>query len=105
MQNKYLVRGAKKRHNRISVILVIIVVLLLAVVIAVGKHNIKVKMADNIKRKQALQTQIDEEKARTSEIEEYAKYIQTKKYVEEVAKEKLGLVKDDEILFQSENEK
>ena len=29
-------------------------------------------------------------------------YVQTKQYVEKVAKEKLGLVKKDEILFKAE---
>lgn len=37
--------------------------------------------------------------ARTQEIEEYRKYTQTKKYVEEVAKDKLGLVKEGEIIY------
>ena len=35
-------------------------------------------------------------------IEEYRKYTQTQKYVEEVAKEKLGLVNENEIIFKSE---
>ena len=35
------------------------------------------------------------------EIEEFRKYTETKKYVEEVAKERLGLVYEDEILFKA----
>ena len=50
-------------------------------------------------REKALQEQIDAENARTQEIEEYRKYTQTKKYVEEVAKDKLGLVKEGEIIY------
>ena len=37
-----------------------------------------------------------------NELEEYEKYTKTAKYVEEVAKEKLGLVYEDEIIFQAE---
>ena len=37
-----------------------------------------------------------------SQLEEYRVYVQTKQYVEKVAKEKLGLVKIDEILFKAE---
>ena len=37
-----------------------------------------------------------------SELEEYEKYTQTQKYVEDVAKEKLGLVYEDEIVFKEE---
>ena len=53
-------------------------------------------------REKALQEQIDAENARTEEIEEYRKYTQTKKYVEEVAKDKLGLVNEGEIIYKPE---
>ena len=36
---------------------------------------------------------------RIDELNEYNKYIQTKKFVEEVAKDKFGLVYPDEIIF------
>ena len=40
-----------------------------------------------------------EEEARAAQLEEYRIYVQTKQYVEKVAKEKLGLVNKDEILL------
>ena len=36
-------------------------------------------------------------------IQEYGKEVQTKGYIENVAREKLGLVYEDEILFKQEN--
>ena len=42
------------------------------------------------------------DRKKAEEIEELKKYVQTKKYVEEVAKERLGLVYEDEILFKAE---
>jgi len=51
----------------------------------------------------SLSAQIDAETARSEEIEEYRKYTQTKAYVEEVAKDKLGLVYEGEILFKEDN--
>ena len=50
-----------------------------------------------------LSEQIAAEEERSSEIEEYRKYTQTKKFAEEYAKEKLGLVYKDEILFKQED--
>lgn len=47
--------------------------------------------------------EIEAEQARTKEIEEYEKYTQTKKYVEEIAKSKLGLVYEGEIIFKDKN--
>lgn len=41
----------------------------------------------------------EKELARKEQLKEYQIYVQTKEYVEKVAKEKLGLVKKDEILF------
>ena len=43
------------------------------------------------------------EQTRAEQIEEFGKYTQTKAYVEEVAKDKLGLVYEGEILFQEDN--
>ena len=49
-----------------------------------------------------LQAQLEEEKERAEELEEYRIYVKTKQYAEEVAKEKLGLVNPDEILLKPE---
>ncbi len=42
---------------------------------------------------------MDEEKQRAARLEEQRVYVQTKQYIEKVAKEKLGLVNPDEILL------
>ena len=50
-----------------------------------------------------LDSQIEAEERRTLEIQEFAKEVQTKGYIENIAREKLGLVYEDEILFKQEN--
>ena len=50
----------------------------------------------------ALEKSIESEKERTKEIEAEKEYMKTDEYVEEAAREKLGLVKDNEIVFQEE---
>ena len=52
----------------------------------------------------ALDMQIEAEKKRTEEIEEFRKYTKTKKYIEDVAREKLGLVYEDEIIIQTDED-
>ena len=37
--------------------------------------------------------------SRTEELNEYKKYVQTKKFAEEIAKDKFGLIYPDEIIF------
>ncbi|MBR6238210.1 MAG: septum formation initiator family protein [Lachnospiraceae bacterium] len=102
MKNKYLLRSSKKRQNKVSVILITIVLVMLVIVVSVGKHNISKRQAEYDKREARLLEQIEEENKRAEEIAEYEKYTKTKKYAEEVAKEKLGLVKEDEIIFKEE---
>jgi len=80
-----------------------IVVLMLVVVVTVRSNDLKQKQAFYAEKEAVLEQQIEEEKARSEEIEEYRKYTQTKKYVEEVAKDKLGLVYDGEIIFKEED--
>ncbi len=92
----------KKRQNRLGMFLVLMVVLMLLVVVSVKSVELRQKLEAYQTEEKALQEQIDAENARTQEIEEYRKYTQTKKYVEEVAKEKLGLVNEGEIIYKPE---
>ena len=92
----------KKRQNRLGMFLVTIVVLMLLVVVSINSVGLRQKKESYLEREQALQEQIDAEEERTEQIEEYRKYTQTKKYVEEVAKDKLGLVNPGEIIYKPE---
>lgn len=47
-----------------------------------------------------LNQEIEKEKERSSEVEEYQEYVQSDEYVKDVAREKLGLVDPDEIVFE-----
>lgn len=100
MSRSIIVR--KKRQNGFSVALVLMVIIMLMIVIAFGRYDIRKKQEQYTLREQQLQEQIAAEEKRAEEIEEYRKYTQTQKYVEEVAKEKLGLVNENEIIFKSE---
>ncbi|MDD2968583.1 MAG: septum formation initiator family protein [Lachnospiraceae bacterium] len=92
----------KRRQNRLGMLLVTVVVLMLLLVVAVKCMELKQKQEIYLTREAQLQEQIDEQEARADEIEEFRKYTKTKKYAEEVAKDKLGLVNEDEIIFKEE---
>ena len=89
----------KRRQNRFSMFLVTMVVVMIIVVVSISSINLKAKYEEQQKTIEQLDEQIAEEEKRSEEIEEYRKYTQTKKYAEDVAKEKLGLVYEGEILF------
>lgn len=92
----------KKKQNRLAMLSITVVVAMLFVVIAINSFQLKEKQARCIAQEEALALQIEAENKRTEELKELKKYTRTKKYAEEVAKEKLGLVYDDEIVFQPE---
>lgn len=94
----------KKNQNRFAMVLVTLVLLMLIVVVNMRKSELKEKQAAYIAKQEELQRKIDAEEARAEEIEEYEKYTQTQKYIEDMAKEKLGLVYEDEIVFKTEGE-
>ena len=52
--------------------------------------------------KRQLQAQIDEQEELKQALEEKAVYVQSKEYIEELAREKLGLVKENEIIFKKD---
>lgn len=84
-------------------LLVTTVVLMMLIVVTIKSVELRDKRKSYMAREEALMQEIEAEEARTKEIEEYEKYTQTKKYVEEIAKEKLGLVYEGEIIFKDSN--
>lgn len=86
-----------------GMLLVTTVVLMMLIVVTVKSVELREKRAFYAMREEALMQEIAAEEARTEEIAEYEKYTQTKKYVEEIAKEKLGLVYEGEIIFKDGN--
>ncbi len=89
----------KKRQNRLAMTMIMVVVAMLLLVVGIKSVELKAKQEQYAEREAALMRQIEDEMKRTEEIEEYKKYTKTKKYAEEVAKDKLGLVHDGEIIF------
>ncbi|MDO5382556.1 MAG: septum formation initiator family protein [Eubacteriales bacterium] len=96
----------RKRQRRSSVtgmILAVIVVLGLGILLWNSKKSLAKKNDEYTAQIQELERQIEEENQRTEELDEYKKYIQTKKFVEEMAKDKFGLIYPNEIVFKSNN--
>lgn len=87
-------------HKR-SILCISSVIILLVVVVSVSGVTLQAKNKAYIAQEQELQKQIDEEKARAQEIDELEQYVGTDEYVEQTAKDKLGLVHEGEIIFKA----
>lgn len=93
----------KKRQNKFGMFLVTTVVAMMLIVVAIKSLELKQKLDVYREKEQMLTEQIAEEEKRSEEIAEYEKYTHTKKYIEEVAKDRLGLVHEGEIIFREED--
>ncbi len=99
---KFRASRTKNPQNRLSMFLVSMVVVFIVVAVAVKSVDLRKQKEYYTQQIEQLDAQLAEETKRTADIEEYRKYTQTKKYAEEVAKDKLGLMYEDEIFFRQE---
>lgn len=96
--------GRRKRFRKhLGSLAIAGVVLLMLMFVSVAGIGLRIQNTNKQERIAELEAQITEQEEKAEEIEEYRKYVQTKKYAEEVAKEKLGLVYEDEIIFKAED--
>lgn len=95
--------AAKKRrktnHNRAGKWCISLI--LIAFVGVMSVHTIKLhqRSQEYARRQAELELQLEQETARQAELEEYEAYTHSSEYVEDVAKSKLGLAYDNEIIF------
>ena len=89
----------KKKQNKFAFLLVIMAVCMIAIAVKVKSNELEETLTVYEYREASLDAQIAEEEQRAEEIEQYALYTQTTKFIEEVAREKLGLVYPGEIIF------
>ena len=90
------------RSHKRSVLAISAIILLLSVVVFAGGMQLQKRNEAYIAQEMELQAQIDAEKERSAEIDELKEYVGTDEYIESVAKEKLGLAYENEILFKAE---
>ena len=95
----YVKKG--RRGNRTALYLVMTVVLLFCGTLVVHSFSLRTKCQELVKQKQELETKKADLQKEEESIEEQRAYMQTDDYVEYIAREKLGLVYDDEIIFKA----
>lgn len=92
-------RQNKLSRNRRGVLLTGMVLVLLTGVLAFGSLSLKAKNDEYKAQEAELKTQIEEEQARSKEVEQFKAYVQTDDYIKDIAEDKLGLVDPNEIIF------
>ena len=97
-------RKKKKKvgYNSLGMIAIALVVLVLLGGLMLESNDLKGRLTGYDAKAATLQQQIEDEQTRTEEIDKLKKYMETDEYAEEVAREKLGLVKDNETVFKKQ---
>ena len=97
-------RKKKKKvgYNSLGMIAIALVVLVLLGGLMLESNGLKERLTGYDAKAATLQQQIEDEQTRTEEIDKLKKYMETDEYAEEVAREKLGLVKDNETVFKKQ---
>ena len=93
----HLRRKNGKRKTGIKLLFVVVLVMCGVLTYSTGKA--KAEERDKIQKKAATESRIASEQERQEELKEEAAYRQTKSHIEKLAREKLGLVKPEEIIL------
>lgn len=89
-------RSSKKRGGTLSVAVIVVAFLIVMIFQIVQLKNKETAYAQQTAE---LNKQLKEETERTDEINALADYMQSDHYIEDMAKSKLGLAYDNEIIF------
>ena len=89
-----------QQHKR-SILGISAVIMLLVMVVSVSSISLQAKNKEYIAQEKELESSIREEKDRAEEISELEDYVGTDEYIEQTAKDKLGLVHENEIIFKA----
>lgn len=92
------------KSNRLGMFVIAAIVVVLLIGLLVQSQDLADSNAKKEARKEELQQQIKDEEIRAEEIERLAEDITSPDNVEKIAREKLGLVYEDDIIFQPEEE-
>lgn len=92
----------KIAKNYLGMAAITFVALLLLAGLALQSNHLRSQIAVYDAKAAELEQSIEDEQERTEEIDAQKEYMQTDEYAAEVARDKLGLVKNNEIVFEEE---
>lgn len=95
-------KGKQTKQQKASMIVIASVLIVLIAGISLASIPLNEKNRQYKAQEKEIQKQIDEEKEKEAELDDMENYVGTDEYIADVAKDKLGLVNEGEILFEAE---
>jgi cell division protein FtsB len=96
-------REQDRQSGRGNIVLAVLVVVILLAVLYINGSSMQRKLDGYRNHIAGLEQQLEEEEQRSRYIEEYRQYTQTDEFIEQIAREKLGLLYKGEIIFREED--
>lgn len=106
MASRYKSRYSKPKKKKLSpytVLGIIILCVVLCGTVTYKRIVLERQSRENEAKIEQLQEEQEAQEKRTEELKEFKKYVETDEYVEEIARDKLGLVHEGEIVFEPED--
>ena len=91
-----------RRQNKAAMLCISLVVVLLLGILLWQGGLLKRELAGYQEQERIFKEKIADEEARTKEIDRQKEYMETDEFIEETARDRLGLVKDNEVVFKEE---
>ncbi|SDM99268.1 septum formation initiator family protein [Lachnospira pectinoschiza] len=95
-------RKRQRWSTKLALGAAVAVLAMFALLLINNQMNLNAKNRELESQINEVQSQVDEETQRANDLEDYQEYIQSKKFVEEIAKNKFGLICPDEIIFKAD---
>lgn len=97
---KFLKRKCRmRRHEKRAFLAMTLIVSAVGITVLVRGNALGQEISRNTQKEETLEQQLQDETERTQDIRDLENYMQTDEYIEKIAREKLGLLKENEILF------
>ncbi len=96
-------RRSKKRISRFTKFGIVVLCLVICGTLIYKSNVLNEQRNEYSKQISQLQKEKEEAINKAKELEDYEKYVKTDEFVEEVARDKLGLVYKDEVIFEPDS--
>ncbi len=95
--------GKRRRRSGSGKFIISVVVVILCIVLLVQAFRVRARIRENELRIAELKQLIAEQMEISEELDEEAARMKTLDYIERLAREKLGMLREDEIEFKKDN--
>lgn len=99
MAKKSARKSVRYRQSPVITFLVIVAVIFVCVTAVVRATSLHTKSKQLAETEKTMELKVQEAKQEQADLDAQEKYMQTNEYIEDVAKDKLGLVHPDELVI------